>query len=80
VKSNIYGVYRRYSTLNLFAPDKGSVTGKKIATPAGDLSDSIKSQCKDLPDKFNEFIKVSKESFAGIVTDIKERLIEEDAP
>jgi gas vesicle protein len=37
----------------LFAPDKGSVTRKKIASKSGDISDSIK-------DTFNDFTGMAK--------------------
>jgi len=42
----------------LFAPDKGSVTRKKIATKTGDLTDSVKSS-------FNDFIDSVKETYSG---------------
>ncbi len=37
----------------LFAPDKGSVTRRKIANKSGDISDSIK-------DTFNDFTGMAK--------------------
>ena len=40
----------------LFAPDKGSVTRKKISEKGGDYSDVVK-------DKFNEFIDTCSEKY-----------------
>ena len=42
----------------LFAPDKGSVTRKKISSKTGELADSVKSS-------FSSFIDGAKETYAG---------------
>jgi gas vesicle protein len=49
----------------LLAPDKGSVTRKKIATKTGDLTDSVKNS-------FNDFIDGVKETYSGAKENIEE--------
>lgn len=43
----------------LFAPDKGSVTRKKIATKSNDIKDGLK-------DKFNEFVDDMSEKYENV--------------
>lgn len=43
----------------LLAPEKGSVTRKKIAGKAGDISDSVKN-------RFNDFIDGVKETYSTV--------------
>lgn len=43
----------------LFAPDKGSVTRKKIATKSNDIKDGLK-------DKFNEFVDEMSEKYENV--------------
>ena len=49
----------------LFAPDKGSVTRKKISSKTGELADSVKNS-------FTNFIDGAKETYAGVKEDGEE--------
>ena len=51
----------------LFAPDKGSVTRKKISQKANDFSDSIKEKFTDLVDTVSEKFENGKKAVTGIV-------------
>ncbi len=54
----------------LFAPEKGSVTRKKISSKGDDYADSLK-------DRFNEFVDGMTEKFEEVKESVKEKVEEE---
>jgi gas vesicle protein len=53
----------------LFAPEKGSLTRKKIASKADDLTDALK-------EKFNDFLADAKDEFENTKENAKDKLKE----
>ena len=51
----------------LFAPDKGSVTRKKIMDGAADLTDKVKSTAEETINKIGKRVKASSDQLAGEV-------------
>lgn len=49
----------------LFAPDKGSVTRKKLVAKGGDLSDSIKNNLSELVEKGKREVENMKANHDG---------------
>lgn len=54
----------------LFAPEKGTVTRKKISRKGDDYADSLK-------DKFNEFVDGITEKFEEVKESVKEKVEKE---
>ncbi|GAA4766891.1 MULTISPECIES: YtxH domain-containing protein [Flavobacterium] len=62
----------------LFAPDKGSVTRKKISSKGKDLKDSLKTNLNNLSEKANEVysslkgeVKEAKDDFDHEIANLK---------
>ncbi len=62
----------------LFAPDKGSVTRKKISSKGKDLKDSLKTNLNNLSEKANEVysslkgeVKEAKDDFNHEIANLK---------